>query len=117
VLNISKVLIWLSIVGDAVKAARALEIIGVNIVLLLALYFVASDVATRTTYAAREGYSYFFSQSFLTEVSTLQGRGESLQSPLTLGWLQLILAVLVILDALYLYGWVQKRRALPTQAA
>ena len=98
------------------RGERAIEVLAVNILLLLALYFVASDVATRTTYAAREGYSYFFTQSFLSEVSSLQGRGESLQSPLTLAWLQLILAVLVILDVLYLYGWVQKRRAAPSSA-
>lgn len=99
------------------RAGRLLEIIAVNVVLLLALYFVASDVATRTTYAARQGNSYFFTQSFLTETSTLQGANGSLQSPLTLAWLQLILIVLVILDVLYLYGWVQRRRVAPPSAA
>lgn len=95
------------------KGGRVLEVLAVNVVLLLGLYFVTVDVAARSTYASREGYSYFFTQSILSETSTLQGKGESLQSPLTLAWVQVVLAVLVILDALYLYGWVQRRRALP----
>ena len=88
--------------------------LAVNVLLLLGLYFVTSDLATRTTYATREGYSYSFVQSLLTETSTLQGRGQNLQSPLTLAWLQIILAVLVILDAFYLYGWVRRRSTAPT---
>jgi len=96
------------------KGTKALEILAVNAVLLLALYFVASDVETRTEYAARQGHSYFFSQSFLTETSTLLGANGPLQSPLTLAWLQVILVVLVVLDVLYLYGWVQRRRAAPS---
>jgi hypothetical protein len=94
-----------------VKASKALEIFAVNVLLLLGLYFVTADVASRTAYAAREGLSYFFTQSFLVETSSLQGRGATLQSPLTLAWLQLLLAVLVIVDVIYVYGWVEKRRA------
>lgn len=95
------------------KTGRVLEIIAINLVLLLGLYFVTADVASRTAYAAREGSSYFFSQSLLVETSTLQGARGTLQSPLTLAWLQLLLAVLVVVDVLYVYGWVERRRVTP----
>jgi hypothetical protein len=100
-----------------VNAGRTLEILGFNILLLLALYLVTADVATRSAYAAREGLSYTFAQSFLVETSTLGGKGLSLQSPLSIAWLQLILLVLVVVDALYVYDWAKNRRAKPVAAA
>lgn len=96
------------------QAGRILEILVVNLVLLLALYFVTGDVASRAAYAAREGLSYFFTQSVLVETSSLQGHGTTLQSPLTLSWLQIIAALLVIIDAVYVYDWVQSRRVAPS---
>jgi hypothetical protein len=99
-----------------VNAGRALEIVGVNAVLILALYLVTADVASRSLYAAREGLSYFFTQSLLVETSSLKGHGATLQSPLTLAWLQLILVVLVIIDALYVYDWAKGRRVAPPRA-
>jgi hypothetical protein len=110
VLNFGKALICRRVEGGSVNARRALEILGVNVVLLLALYLVSADVASRTLYAAREGLSYFFAQSLLVETSSLQGHGATLQSPPTLAWLQLILAVLVVIDAFYVYDWVERRR-------
>ncbi|MDG6902690.1 MAG: hypothetical protein JRM80_12135 [Nitrososphaerota archaeon] len=92
------------------NAGKALEIIAINAILLLGLYFVSVDVAARSAYAAREGMSYTFSQSFLVETSSLQGPRGNLQSPLSLSWLQVLLAVLVIIDVLYVYGWVQRKR-------
>ena len=99
------------------NVTKALEVVAINAILLLGLYFVTADVAARTTYAAREGLSYFFTQSFLVEMSNLQGRGETLQSPPILAWPQVLLALLVIVDALYLYGWIGKRRTSPPPRA
>jgi len=95
------------------NAGRILEILGFNVLLLLGLYFVTNDVADRSAYAAREGLSYAFSQSLLVETSTLSGKGLNLQSPLSLAWLQVILLVLVVIDALYIYDWSVARRAKP----
>jgi len=114
VLNVSKALISRRGKAWCVQAGRVLEVVAVNLILLLAIYFVTADLATRSAYAAREGLSYFFTQSLLVETSSLQGHGATLQSPLTLAWLQLILAVLVIVDAVYVYDWVQRRRATPS---
>jgi len=96
------------------QAGRILEILVVNLVLLLALYFVMADVSSRAAYAAREGLSYFFTQSILVETSSLQGHATTLQSPVTLDWLQIIVALLVVIDAVYVYDWVQRRRVAPS---
>lgn len=98
------------------KGAKVLEALAVNIVLLLGIYFVLGDVATRTAYAAGKGMSYTFAQLFLVETSTLQGSSGGLQSPLTLDWVQLLLVVLVVVDVLYFYGWLERRRATPKAA-
>ena len=99
------------------NTVRALEVVGFNLLLLLGIYLVSGDITTRSAYAAREGLSYVFSQSFLVEMSTLQGRGENLASPLTLAWLQVIVVVLIVVDALYVYDWAVHRRVAPAVAA
>jgi hypothetical protein len=100
-----------------VKAGRLLEVLAVNAALLLGLYLVLGDVASRTAYAAREGFTYSFTQSFLLETSTLQGAKGIFQSPLTLAWPQLLVAVLLIVDVLYLYSSVNGRRRKSSERA
>ncbi len=95
------------------KVGKALEVLAVNLILLLGLYFVTSDLAERTAYAAGQGYSYFFTPSVLLETSTLVEGGQNLQSPLTLAWLQVILVLLLVLDASYVYGWIHGLRKSP----
>ena len=96
------------------RGGKALEVLAVNVVLLLGLYFVTSDIAERTAYAASRTWSYFFTPSLLLQASTLVEDGQNLQSPLTLAWLQVILLVLALVDALYLYSWVAHRRRVPS---
>lgn len=110
-LNVSKALIWIEPDGGDVKGGRALEYLAVNVLLLAAAYLVTADLASRSAYAAREGLSYHFTQSFFVETSSLQGASGTLQSPLTLAWLQILLAALVVVDAYYLYGWFHRERA------
>jgi len=95
---------------EAMKARGMLEVIVVNTVLLLLLYFVTADQAERAAYAAEEGLAFLFSRSVLVQTSILQGSRGTLQSPLTLDWVQLLLGALVVIDGLLAYEVIKRRR-------
>lgn len=95
------------------KTGSILQVAAVNTILLLGMYLVAGDMAARASDAARESATYYFSQGFLVEVSTLLKGGGSLRSPWMLSWLQVLFAVLVIIDVAFVYGWARRRQSPP----
>lgn len=88
-----------------------LKVFLADIVLLFALYSVFVDLQWRTGYAGSLhlacpqfcSYTPSFSYSLLTQFFTLAGNGARLTSPPTLDWVQLIVYVLVMLNAWYAY--------------
>ncbi len=95
-----------------------LKVASADIVLLFGLYSVLQDLQWRIGYAASLhsacprfcSYSPSFSYSLLTQFFTLAGNGVRLTSPPTLEWVQLIVYVLVVLNAWYAYKALKSRR-------
>ena len=98
------------------RAGSVLQILAVNAILLLGVYFVTLDLAARSAHAAAKGMSYSFAQGLLVEVSNLSGPSGTLQSPLMLSWLQVLLGAVLIIDVLFVYGWTRRKRLRSSQA-
>jgi hypothetical protein len=96
---------------------HGLAVFLADIVLLFALYSVFVDLQWRTGYAASVhsacpqfcSYSPSFGYSLLTQFFTLAGNGVRLTSPPTLDWVQLVVYVLVVLNAWYAYKTLKSR--------
>ena len=83
-------------------------VIGVALtdaILLIFAYFVQQDLEWRSGYASSHGYSVSTSYSLLTRVFTMSRSGTSLSSPLTLDWIQVVIALLIIVNVTYFVGW------------
>ncbi len=92
------------------------KILVADAVLLFGEYLILQDLRWRSTFASSEGFSPSFSYSVLTQFFTMSGRGLTLESPPTLDWVQLIVAVLVVMNAWYLVHLVRIRRLGPSPA-
>jgi len=101
------------------------KIVIVDILALVALYYVLQDLQWRTDYAASLhtacrtlcGYSPSFSYGLLTRVFTMDGNSQHLVSPPTLDWVQAIVVTLVVANSWFVYAYMRERRRLhsPTQ--
>lgn len=84
------------------------KVLLVDLLFVVALYFVFSDLSWRTYYAMSPhdacgglcSYTPSFSFSLLTRFFTMAGNGVSLTSPPTLDWVQVIVVLLVAVN-----GW------------
>jgi len=87
----------------------ALKVLAADVILLVALFNVIQDIQWRTSYAASphqaapNGYTPAFAYNIFTQFFTMSGNGVSLTSPPTLDWVQLLAAVLVLLNAWFFY--------------
>ena len=86
--------------------------------LLVALFYVSSDMAWRTAYAMTphghtSGYSVSFSYSLFTQIFTMSAGGATLASPPTLDWIQVLGVAIVLLNGWYLYTAYSKGRPHP----
>lgn len=97
-----------------------------DFVLLVALYQVFQDLAWRTYYAgtphasAASGYTPSFSYSLFTRTFTMGGGSLTLVSPPTLDWVQLLVCLLVAVNAWLVYSMLrtrQNRQVMTPQAA
>ncbi|MDG6985248.1 MAG: hypothetical protein JRM73_00690 [Nitrososphaerota archaeon] len=87
---------------------KAYQVLIADALLLALLFFVESDLQGRVAYAETvhghtSGYIPSFSYSLFTQVFTMTGSGVSLSSPPTLDWIQVLGAVLIVLNCWYLY--------------
>jgi hypothetical protein len=75
-----------------------------DFVLLVFAYYVLQDLDWRGWYATLRGLSPSTSYSFLTRMFTMTGQGSALQSPPTLDWIQVVVALLIIINIVYGVG-------------
>lgn len=82
----------------------------IDLLLLVALYFVFGDLAWRAYYAGTahaglvRGYGSAFSYSLLTRTFTMTGGAIPLVSPPTLDWVQVLVYLLVVLNGWFAYS-------------
>ncbi len=94
---------------------RYLTVVVIDFLLLVALLYVAGDQQWRVAYAESphsrtSGYATSFSYSLFTQVFTMSGKGVSLSSPLTLDWVQVLVAALFVVNAWFVYVTLGARR-------
>jgi hypothetical protein len=92
----------------------AYKVALVDLVLVIALYFVFQDLAWRDYYAGTpharvSGYSPSTSYSLLVRLFTMAGGSLSLTSPPTLDWVQVIAYVLVAVNGWLVYALLKSR--------
>jgi len=96
----------------------ALKVIGVDVVLLAAEFYVIQDLQWRSSYAAGTlRYSPSFSHNVLTQFFTMASNTNTLTSPPTLDWVQALAYVLVLLNVWYVYTALNTRKSSRLQAA
>jgi len=97
---------------------NSFKVLAADVILLAAGFWVLQDLQWRTGFASSLHdacspicrYSPSFSYSFLTRFFTMTGNGVSLTSPPTLDWVQLIVCLLVIVNAWFIYDALNARR-------
>ncbi len=98
-------------------ARTALKVLIIDVVILVAEYYVIQDLQWRTSYATSLhsacpqlcGYSPSFSYNILTQFFTMTGNGVSLTSPPTLDWIQLFTAALLAVNLWFVYVYFRRR--------
>lgn len=106
------------------------RIVIVDVLVLVALYYVLQDLQWRTNYAASLhtacaslcGYSPSYGFSFMIRYLTMNGNSQHLVSPPALDWVQVLVFLLVVANGWFAYGVLKARRShaatqMPTQPA
>ena len=99
-----------------------LKVLGFDVLLLVALYFVIGDLLWRAAKAGSPhghtatGYAVSYTYSLFTQIFTMSGGGTTLASPLTLDWVQVIGALLVVVNVWFLYVTFLGRKDVPKPA-
>ena len=98
----------------------AIKVLLVDVVLLVGMYYVIKDIAWRSSCTMAFPQCRYSVASFqyspLTYVTTLSSGGIPLVSPLTVDWIQLFTAVLIVLNLWFVYSYLRSRRAKGTPA-
>jgi hypothetical protein len=81
-----------------------LKVALVDVVLLIFAYLVTQDLAWRNSFDDFRGYAASTSYSFLTRRLMLSTGSTVLTSPPTLDWVQVAIAILIILNIAYFLG-------------
>lgn len=94
------------------------KVVALDAVVLAALASVLNDLAWRVSYASSPhasttGYAASFTYSVLTRVFSMAGGPLTLTSPPTLDWVQLLSAVLVVVNGWFAYTILASRRLRP----
>ena len=92
---------------------RTLKVLAVDVVLLVALFYVIQDLQWRSDYASEAinrcagpcSYTPSLSYSLLTQVFTMTGNSVRLASPVTLDWVQALSYLLILLNAWLVYSF------------
>jgi hypothetical protein len=95
-----------------------LELVAIDAVLLVVALLIFQNLEWKVSFAATSrpgisGYAAYYSYSLFTQTFGMSGGQLTLTSPPTLDWLQVIGAVLAVLNGLYLYSRLRTRRAGP----
>lgn len=93
------------------------KVLPADLLLLTALYFVLQDLSWRTHYAASPhnacggvcAYTPSFSYGFLTRIFTMTGNNAQLVSPPTVDWVQVLVVLLVAINAWFAYVTLKPR--------
>lgn len=75
-----------------------------DVLVLVFAYYVVQDLNWRSSYAVSRGYEATTSYSLLTRIFEMVGKGTVLQSPLTLDWVQVAVALLIIVNLSFAIG-------------
>jgi hypothetical protein len=103
-------------VAKVIKAAY--RVVIVDVLALLALYYILQDLQWRTDYAASVhtacrtlcGYSPSFSYGPLTRLFTMDGNGQHLVSPATLDWVQAFSLILIVVNLWFAYSVIKSKK-------
>ncbi|QQG48942.1 MAG: hypothetical protein HY247_01090 [archaeon] len=90
-------------------AKAGLKLLIGDVLILVAGYLVTKDLQARVAYAAAERYSPSFSYSILTKYFDMIRNSVTLQSPLTLDWIQVLAFAFIIVNGWYAYGFLRGR--------
>jgi hypothetical protein len=98
------------------------KVLVVDVILLIAEFYVIQDLDWRTGYAASLhqacprfcSYSPSFSYNLLVRSFTMVGNGVSLTSPPTLDWVQLLAYILIVINVWFGYSILAKRKSSKT---
>ena len=81
-----------------------LKVALVDVVLLVFAYLVFQNLYWRDNYDAFRGYSVSTSFSLLIRRLELSSTSKTLVSPPTLDWIQVVIALLIIVNIVYVFG-------------
>ncbi len=91
---------------------RALGVVLFDVVVTVLLYYVLQDLSYRSSYAQSEGLAYSVTYYPFIRVSHITGNVQfTLTSPPALDWVQVIIAVIVVVNGYYLASLIRERRA------
>jgi len=80
-----------------------IKIVVTDLVLIVFGYYVLQDLDWRSGFAASKGFSPSTAYSFLTRSFVMTGQGSVLQSPPTLDWIQVVVALSIIVNLVYAF--------------
>jgi hypothetical protein len=105
----------LTILARACRGLKTgfLKVAVLDVVLLVFAYYVLQDLDWRSSFAVSRGFGATTSYSLLTRMFEMVGRGTTLQSPPTLDWIQVVVAILIILNLGYAFGALRGSRREP----
>ena len=99
---------WREVLSESGEASRRLrtgllKLAVVDAVLLIFAYYVFGNLEWRNSYASSHGFVPTTSFSLLTRSLALAGKGTVLRSPPTLDWIQVVVALLIIVNFVYAF--------------
>jgi hypothetical protein len=80
-----------------------IKIVVTDLVLVVFGYYVLQDLDWRSGFASSRGFSSSTAYSFLTRSFAMTGQGSVLRSPPTLDWIQVVVALLIIVNLVYAF--------------
>ena len=89
-------------------ARTLVKVVLADVIMSFGLILVLEDLGWRSAYAATKGFSPSYSYSVFTHVFSLTRQQLILASPLTLDWIQLFVAGLIVLNLWYLVRFAKR---------
>jgi len=97
--------------------SRLTKVVLFDALLIIAGYFVYSDLQWRSSYASSEGLSPSTAYLPFIRTFTMSGRAFPLQSPPTLDWLQVLAAAFIVVNVWCVFATLGDRRKANRQGA
>jgi len=90
--------------------SRLVKVLVVDAILIVAGFFVYSDLQWRSSYAGFKGLSASTSYLPFIRIFTMTGGAIPLQSPPALDWVQVLAAAFIVVNVWYVFATLSDRR-------